>query len=206
MLPTVRADRKALLLGSALASTLLFAAPSCVCPTSGFHSRRSQSRHPHQPLQLHFSRALRVHQHDHPWRIDQLHQFRQFSFWRVGIATSTLAPFAPISVQNSGALATAGIGSIGIAAVTASPFSPIAVLNSGDIATIGYAAIGISANAASPFSPIAIINSGDIATLGVNAIGIQAATPEPLFADRHLQQRGHRHAGSIGHRHQRQCQ
>jgi autotransporter-like protein/autochaperone domain-containing protein len=176
----MRADRKALLLGSALASTLLFAAPGSASaqqavfiPASPVPVVLTNTYSCIFPAPCAFINTIA------PGALINFTNFGNFLSGGVGIGTSTVAPFAPIAVQNFGDIATAGIGAVGIAAATASPFSPIAVLNSGDIATIGYAAIGISANAASPFSPIAIINSGDIATLGVNAIGIQAATPSP---------------------------
>ena len=180
LLHAVRADRKALLLSSALASSLLFAAPGSASaqqavfiPASPFPVVLTNTASCIFPLPCVIINTIT------PGAFINFTNFGNFLSGGVGIGTSTVAPFAPIAVQNFGDIATAGFGAVGIAAVTASPFSPIAVLNSGDIATIGYAAIGISANAPSPFSPIAIINSGDIATLGVNAIGIQAATASP---------------------------
>ena len=209
MLPAVRAYRQALLLGSALASTLLFAAPNSASaqqavfiPASPFPVVLTNTANCVFPgpcalintiapgafinftnfgnfLSGGFGITASTLAPFAPVAVQNFGDIATAGLGAVGVSTSTAAPFSPIAVLNTGDIATIGVGAIGIGALAASPFSPIAISNSGDIATLGVGAIGISANAASPFSPIAIINSGDVATLGVNAIGIQAATPSP---------------------------
>jgi outer membrane autotransporter protein len=93
-----------------------------------------------------------------------------------GINLATVALGGSITLKNTGDIATAGLGAIGISTIAAAPFSPIKINNSGDIATAGLGAIGILAITATERSKITITNSGDIATIGVGAIGMYAAT------------------------------
>jgi len=176
----IRTDRRALLLGSALASTLLFAAPGQASAQQAVFIPTATS--PVVTINTHnciFPGPCVLINTLTPGAFINFTNLGNFLSGGIGISATTVSPLAPIAVQNFGDIATAGLGAIGIATASASPFSPIAVLNAGDIATVGVGAIGISADSASPFSPIAIINSGDIATLGVGAIGIQAASPSP---------------------------
>ena len=125
MLPAMRIDRKALLLGSALASTLLFAAPSSASaqqavfiPASPVPVVLTNTYSCIFPAPCAFINTIT------PGAFINFTNFGNFLSGGVGIGTSTLAPFAPIAVQNFGDIATAGIGSVGIAAVTAVSLQP----------------------------------------------------------------------------------
>jgi autotransporter family porin len=94
----------------------------------------------------------------------------------IGISTNTAAIFGSIEVNNSGDIATAGLGAIGIEALTLAPFSPININNSGDLATAGLGSVGIFASSISRNSRVTITNSGNIATTGIDAFGIYGYT------------------------------
>lgn len=91
-----------------------------------------------------------------------------------GIFTNTTLG-GRIAIDNSGDIATAGAGAIGISASTLLGGN-ISIENSGNLATAGFGAIGISAVSFGNNSDIEITNTGDIATLGFGAYGIYGYT------------------------------
>ena len=81
-----------------------------------------------------------------------------------------------IELNNSGNIATLGIGALAIETGTLSANSDITIINSGNVATLAFGGIGINANTVGADSDISISNSGNLATDGLGGIGINAIT------------------------------
>jgi len=143
-----RAERRVLLAGTALVSTLMMAAPT---PASA------------QALIISNSPVTFTNTHD-------------CIFAGSCVAIVTFGTGASINFTNTGDLAVLGVTASAIYNATASPLSPITINNSGDIATAGVRAHGIQAASGSRNSSVSIVSSGDIATIGFNAHGIYGYT------------------------------
>jgi autotransporter family porin len=88
-----------------------------------------------------------------------------------GTGISANALFSKVTIVNSGNIAAAGLGTFGIFSFAG--LGTLSLTNSGDIATAGLGTSGIFANAA--VGDLFLQNSGDIATAGAGVFGISAA-------------------------------
>jgi autotransporter family porin len=88
-----------------------------------------------------------------------------------GTGISANALFSKVTLVNSGDIAAAGLGTFGIVALAGT--GKLSLTNNGDIATAGLGTFGISAIAAT--GDLFLQNSGDIATAGAGVFGIAAA-------------------------------
>jgi hypothetical protein len=143
------AERRMLLVGTALVSTLIAAAPT---PASA----QIAVFRPLSPV------PVKITNH------------RNCIFPGTCALINTILPGASIDFTNTGDFAVAGFAASAICAQTNFGRSHIYITNSGDLATVGFAAAGIQTIALGRRSPINIVNSGDIATAGINAYGIFA--------------------------------
>ena len=92
------------------------------------------------------------------------------------IFLTTIGNGSFIELNNSGNIATLGIGALAIETGTLSANSDITIVNSGNVATLAFGGIGINANTVGANSPIIVQNSGNLATAGLGGIGINAST------------------------------
>jgi autotransporter family porin len=101
----------------------------------------------------------------------------------VGIFTVTSGDNSPLSIENVGAITatSTGLNALGIFALTSSDGSPLDLVNSGDIAATATTgdAFGISVRTDGSDNPLAIVNGGDIAANAADdAYGIFARTTD----------------------------
>jgi autotransporter family porin len=163
-------DRKSLLLGTALASTLVIGNLLSPTPANAVVNCPAAAFPPPGPIAI-------VNPADD---IGCTNVFdRHYNAGSViGLATDGANEY--IALDNSGDLVnTSGAGALGIFAFTADDDSPIDVVNSGDVtAYSGIIAFGIRARSVGANSPIDIVNSGDVTVTGntFNAFGIHAYT------------------------------
>ncbi len=87
-----------------------------------------------------------------------------------------MAPSSPITITNSGNIATTGLGAIGIEAATFARSSSISIVNSGGISTRALNGDGVNAATTGRNSDLSVVNSGDIFTRGEEAEGVFATT------------------------------
>jgi autotransporter-like protein/autochaperone domain-containing protein len=187
-----KAERKLLLLGTALASTLLFAGISA--PTSALAVPCVQ---PASPTPINFSTLLDnqpitcVNTEPRTGTPNAILLITQGanSFIDVNnsgvlnatapasdafaLYTTTSGPNSPINIINSGDMTASGLTARGIFAYSSGAGSPISIVNSGDISAAATAggAFGIQARATDPHSPISLVNSGDIVAMGTGLFG-----------------------------------
>ena len=161
----VRTDRKSLLLGTALASTLLLGSLSTPTPASAAVTCPPVGFPPPSPI-------LIVNPGDD---IVCNNVYDRYSNGGTVIGLATNGANEYIALDNSGDLAiTSAFGALGIFAYTAGGNSPIDIVNSGDITVSSdIIAFGIRARTYAANSPILIVNSGDIAATG-NTIALTA--------------------------------
>ena len=164
----IRADRKSLLLGTALTSILLVGALLPTTPASAVVNCPPALFPPPGPI------AIANPADD----ITCTNVFDRSADGGAVIGLLTSGANEDISLNNSGELVnTDAFATLGILAMTYSDDSSIDIVNSGDItADSGIIAVGIRAQTDGANSPISIVNSGDIAATGdtFRAYGIHA--------------------------------
>ena len=188
----VRADRKSLLLGTALASTFLFGSLMAPTPASAVqtclldiiplvpinHTGVNDSINclnflPRTGLSVD-AIALSTVNDNHSIALTNTLTGALVAIGADGIDASTTGNTSPITISNSGPIATTNLFAEGIEAFTGGNASPVTVVNSGPITTAGLCALGIDAQSGGNASPVTLLNSGLVATLGDKSIGLIA--------------------------------
>ena len=94
----------------------------------------------------------------------------------LGIRTATDNDYSSITIINSNAVMVTSLyfGAYGISSVTSGDHSPTSIVNSGGIVITGtQGARGINANSRGAYSPISIINSGNISVSSVAGFAVR---------------------------------
>ena len=178
------ADRRSLLLGTALASTLLLACLTAPAPALAVACTQPPPPAPIADVETTFitcintdtradaSQVILLSTSANPGSYIHLYNSGALtSSGGIGINVQTAADDSPVTIVNAG---TINAALLGIFTATVNSNSDISITNSADI--VAHGGVAIQAQALGSYSDIAIINSGDLIATGslARAIFVQA--------------------------------